>query len=356
MVLWVLLAGQGVPVWLSPDGAEYQLTYHPYTIVFLLLACFVISVAIRMYGSRLFPVVERLWVWMVLLSFLIIAVTAVIDHHRYKDTYSVWEQIEKLSTNLRETTKLLFTPAVPTVTPPIDFQYLDRERIDSLYNQILPEMIEKERSVSTQSSRSGRIGVSTPALSGDASGSKTHETMSQLERVDFSAERKCIEIINFTLKNRSAHYYTNGPTWFLNKTLEDSRKKLDEMRNEEQRGIDPDALRKIAPVQDVPAPEQLEDSRQKVAMYNAEFVNEMTTLTGLVLLDSEFQISGQSKDDRSLTMQFSKQPRDVRFKVALPSGALPNRLGNKVRLRVFANVDQPLNDKGIVAMRALAIY
>jgi hypothetical protein len=39
--------------------------------------------------------------------------------------------------------------APPTLNPPIDFHYLNKERIDALFSQIQATLVEKERTVST---------------------------------------------------------------------------------------------------------------------------------------------------------------------------------------------------------------
>jgi hypothetical protein len=70
--------------------------------------------------------------------------------HSLQVNLLAWDQFEVL---------LRASNAAPHVSTPVDFRYIDRERVDALYSQIEPEMSEKERTVATSRSSKGKLGV-----------------------------------------------------------------------------------------------------------------------------------------------------------------------------------------------------
>jgi hypothetical protein len=105
-----------------------------------------------------------------------------------------WDQVE---------TFLRASNAAPHIAAPVDFQYIDKERVDALYNQIEPEITEKERKVGTSGSVKGKLGL---GVSGTANAEleagKEASATSSFARATFSSERKCVTLMNYIVDNR----------------------------------------------------------------------------------------------------------------------------------------------------------
>lgn len=213
-------------------GAEYQLETHPYGIVATALGGLFVAILVNRHRKRLFPILDWLWGWLCTGSAVLIIVTAVLVRHRYKSEYVLGEQMETLTTNFSKMLDIYLSPQIPTLEAPIDFKYLDRNRVDALYSQITPELLEKERSVAIQGDRAAKVGISGGPLTGELKTEKGSQTKSELQRVEFSPERKCVEVINFSLAHERAHYYVDGSTWFLNRALAEAKEKIDKSRQQ----------------------------------------------------------------------------------------------------------------------------
>ena len=90
---------------------------------------------------------------------------------------------------------------------PVDFHYLDTSRVNGIYSEIEPELIETQRTVaaSKKSAGSAEVTAGPASLKGEKSSEK--QETSKFERSESSAERKCVQLMNYTLQNGSAHYY-----------------------------------------------------------------------------------------------------------------------------------------------------
>jgi hypothetical protein len=318
-------------------------------IVLLLLGFLAVYVAIR--KTWVLALLDRLWGWMVLASIFCILITSLVVYRSNKTGYEIYDSLAKVLGSLDELINVLGQDYHPAVAPPIAFRYLDKSSLESLYSQIMPELVEKERSIETDDKRQLKAGASGAGINGELGTEKGVQTKSSLQRVEFSSERKCIELINYSLKEGRAKYYINADAWFTHKALKEIADKFEQIRKDPE-NVKPNLFDTDS------SPEAVERRRREIRQkYSANFIQELTALSGLVLLKGEFVVS--QKDNTHVILKHTLsagEPKKIEFIVAVPT-VLPYATGERVRqLNVFARVDKPLDEKGEIGAQAIAVF
>lgn len=115
------------------------------TVFVAVLAILLAVVLGRDMQSHLFRVVDRFWWLIAIIAAWALAFALVFTLHAY---HPIGEYLgakkqrnEELSNQIRAVTSL------PAVQTPIDFHYVESKRIDALYSQLEPELVEKQRTV-----------------------------------------------------------------------------------------------------------------------------------------------------------------------------------------------------------------
>jgi hypothetical protein len=242
------------------------------------------------------------------------------------------------------------------IEPPIDFHYVDQERVNGLYSELTPEMEESERKISAHSSVTGKAGVSSGSISGEVGASKDATTESALRRTAYTPERKCIEIMRFALSHERANYYTNGGAWFIQRLLRDAQGKYVKATSEPSpREITKEDLEKLRLP---PTKEQEEESKRRAEAHSEEFQKEMESLAGLAIVDGQFSVKRISQDSLVFSEEYSEKPLHIVFRAIAPGVAELGKMLTirSTRLRVFGTVVKPYGKDGIIELRPLAIF
>ena len=114
--------------------------------------------------SSLAPLIDRFWFWILSASFVVMFITSLVNFERNEPLYKLNRQVEELIERFE-------SPKAPAVEVPIDFHFLDENRIEALYNQLEPDLVEQQRTVSTEDGASLAAGVNVgPGLKKSGSG------------------------------------------------------------------------------------------------------------------------------------------------------------------------------------------
>jgi hypothetical protein len=321
-------------------------------IVFAVVAAFILG---SFFKLRLFRLVDKFAGRIVLATILILFTTAIVVYHTEKSQYDLQHAVELSVLTIDNIQKsLAASNSPPHIMPPVDFQYIDKSRVDELYNQIEPDLIEKERTVDKTHSAKGKLGAGVSGVAnGEAEVGKTESDKSTFERATFTTERKCVDLMNYVVDNRAPKYYTTSPWWFVGRlrtalalTMEQIRKapfNLSNIPREKHFG-------------DPPSEEDKREAEQKVKQYQSELQNDLENLTGYVFIEGDFG-GAVNGDTLTLTEAFSVKPRKVVFRINLPKSQMPEfQNQNKVRLTVFGDTIRPLSKDGYVDVRIIAAY
>jgi hypothetical protein len=322
----------------------------------ILLVVFLAFILGNFFKTHLFRFVDKFAGRIVLAALLVLVTIILVIYHTERLQHNLVRALEFSVLTMDRVQKffLAASNSPPHIVPPVDFQYIDKSRVDELYNQIEPDLIEKERTVAKTNSAKGKVvaGVSGVAT-GEAEAGKTESSKSSFERATFTTERKCVDLMNYVVDNRGPKYYTNSRGWFSGR---ENAALAAQMEKNKTAPVDWTKLPYEKLVDDPPSEEEKREAERKAKQYQAELQNELETLSGYVFIDGEFggTVNG---DTLTLTEAFSVKPRKVVFRVNLAKSKMPEfQKQNGLRLRVFGDTIRPLSKDGYVDIRLIAAY
>jgi hypothetical protein len=320
-----------------------------FLLIAIVVAVFLFTFAGMVFKNRLFRVLDRFGVQIAVLAGFVLLITAFVVYHTQRDNY-LFEQTMKTDLLIinRATTELLTLGRPRHIAEPVDFHYIDTERVGPLYNQIEAALSEEKRTVSATGDVRGKVGVSTGAVSAEAEAGKGVTSTSSFSKSEISIAKKCVLVMNNIVDNRNPKYYSSKKEWILDRAaaahaletkwaMSDpvTKDKLEELRFYEK-----------------PTPKQKADAERKTKQYEAELQQELGSLRGYVFVDGEFEKTTNGATV-TLVRKFSSKPERIFFRVILSrtaAQALP------LILTVFGDALRPPDKEGYVDIRPLAIY
>jgi hypothetical protein len=339
------------------SGVSYWLDGHPTTLAWAIVAGFVLLVAAFACRRMFLPLVDRFKFGLTSFFVFVLVFTAVLDYRYGRSEYELMELFQQFTTNLQVAVGQLFTIGnPPAIQPPISFQFLNGARVDNLYNQIEPELVEKQRTVVKGESTEGKGSLSAGPASAELGIGKKGEATSSFERSTFSSARKCEELMKFVLEQNRAYYYTDPAAWMLRATNAERKAAFDSAVREARTEEDIEKL-KVSPINPL-TPVNTGVSELSTKLHEMQLKAELSNLSGLVFVDGTFDVHQSGQGRLTLFEVFSEKPEHETFKIiGLKAVDLPSLRGkSKARLRIFGDVRQPLDDKGVVEIEAIAVY
>jgi hypothetical protein len=340
------------------DAFSFLLNDRFYLLLGIVFAIFIGTSLTWVYRKPVFTFVDKFGPLVFLSSFAIVIVTALLLYHTKKDSYPFMLQADA-DANLQQTLEVMESTkrgiqnsiGPPTLLPPVDFHYLDKDRIDALFSQIQSTLVEKERTVSTSGNVRGKVGAATGLISAEVESGKSASSTSSFSRTDFSSERKCIEVVNYLIENNTPQYYRNREEWLLRRANADY---WIAMQKFQLNPTDPSAIHGIRPLTDKASKEEKAEAERKAKQFE-QFLMDYLKTSGFVVVDGAFSLSANG-NNIILLEHFAAKPTVV-FRVTLPKSALsdvPHE--GSLQMRVFGDVIKPLDSGGYVDVRPIALY
>ena len=300
-------------------------------------ALIVVIVVGRLQKRRLFKVIDSApWVILVCV-WLAVAVDALVLRHTQADKYILGMTSEQALQDLREHA----TP--PEFVTPIYFHWVDGNRVESLYNQLEPELAVKEREITGKTTLKGgatagvgetKIGVEMNS----ENGAKSTYTPAKL-----LADRKCVDVMRYVRDTWPENYFDRADKWQTRMIYQRAYKQA-------QGRIDYSTLQPIQPLGDKEGQHRTLTAPEKQAL------SELKSLRGYLFIEGDFDqtVAG---DKVLLEQKFMDRPFKCWFRAVLPTsaaGSLP--MTRPLHLTVFGDVTRPLRDDGYVDVVAIAVY
>lgn len=242
------------------------------------------------------------------------------------------------------------------IQAPVDFEYIDKERVQGLYNQIEPELVEAQSSVGTGRSLTAKAGIEAGPVETELGASKHQESTSTYQHLDFSPERQCVEVMNFLLEGHQANYYTSDRQWISQNAASNFQLQLMLIQKSSTK-FKPLPLEQ--PVGGgTPTKEERDAAEDQLKQYEDALNAELTSLQGMVIIDGTFAASYSPQGNPVLVEAFADMPRRLVFRVAAPSTPELSRILSlgRTHLRVFGTVLRPLRENGVIEVRPIAIF
>ena len=259
--------------------------------------------------------------------------------------YELMEHALRLDEDNTNNIDALLSPTRPNIDAPVDFLFLNRRPVEALFNEIEPDLIEKRRTIASTAKSEARAGIAGEGLSADFTAAKGKESTSSYERVESAAERKCLQLMKYTLDEGRAKIYTDFTNWYAGRELE----KLRVQRASARGPITKEALESL----------RVRTALEEERIAEEEFHKELSQLSGLVFINGHFSQGPATSEGSSITEEFTKKPKKVVFRIILPPSDLntmPVQSLPSANLTVFGRVIKPLGEDGTIEIRALAIF
>jgi hypothetical protein len=314
---------------------------------------------VRRNRARFWQAIDRFGYYLILGSVTGVLLTAFFVHQVLQPSYEALQPINLFNAALRQYEAS--SPKLPTIQPPIDFQFIDKDRVQALYNQIEPDLIEAQRNVETSTDTSAKAGVKAGVAEAEVGGSKRQQDNSLYKRVESSPERECVEVMDFQLGRSQIQYYTDGRQWI------NRRAALNFHTGLAQIDKDFEVAKKAAPIKPLPLEEPLaqppskeeqEAAERQLKQYEDLFNTELSSLQGMVIVDGEFTATRSADGNALLVERFADKPRRVDFRFTAPSTPELTQIVSigRTHLRVFGTVLKPLGADGVIEVRPIAVY
>lgn len=391
LTIWVVVGSIWFPEWWYIaiwEGEVINPSYLAYGFTFLLdqelsklfyIVLFAAIVTVYLYFKRtqFKAAIDRFGVPAIIICFALLILDALyLRQPRFREEARLIESISRMN----QTMLNIFKPQEPPqILPPIDFFYIDDARVNDVFGEMEPELIETQRTISSKKKLGGSASVEMGPASLKGEIAKERQESSKYERSDSSAKRRCIQIMNFVLKNGSGHYYTTASKYDMQKGLagiiEAARKGYQEA---DEGKLDPSKLTVPPPVEETlaradanwdaiektanteiaklqharPTPEQRLEAMEQIASWNQEFRKEAH---GFVIVDGQFHIT-RSNDSVVFEEEFSSQPEKIVFRFTLPAKFDSDLFHDGFRMRVFGDVIQGGENSSILTIHPLAVF
>jgi len=294
---------------------------------------------------------------------------------KFREQALLTESISQISTKFL---KFLEPQEPPQIRPPIDFFYIDDARVNDIFGELEPDLIETQRTISSTKKLGGSAGVEIgrAALKGEIA--KEGQEESKYERGESSAKRRCIEIMNLVLKNGSGHYYKTAREFYEQQMWAKAKEEGREGYQKASEGYNPKLYAKVRPIEDPlsaadaidnagvaranveiaklqlasPTPEQRMVAMKQIASWNQGFREEAR---GFIIVDGTFHIT-RSNDSVVFEEEFSPRPDKIVFRFTLPARFDSGVFHEGFRMRVFGDVIQGGDNSSILAIHPLAVF
>jgi len=339
------------------DGFGYLVDKAFYGVLIVLGLCVVVLVLVRIYKHKLLPVIDRFVGWITLFSWITILTTVLLVYHFNQQSYAQLEKIEAIAEDMKKTiSQLESIGQPPPFQTPVDFQYLDEPRIEALYSQLEPELVEKERIVADENKVHGeaKVGVADSSVGAEAGIEKS--SRSSFQRSSFLPARKCTEVMKFERESQRAKYYSTGGRWYLSKIGDFVREKVKEAESNPE-PIDKKKLESLRGIRPATKEEQ-DEINATLARDNQDFEQEMGSLTGLVFVEGEYSIHREPSGKLVLLEEFAQKPKHIWFQCRFPATSKLDQMfpQKRVHLTIFGSVVRPLGSDGIIEISPIAAY
>ncbi|HEY1422843.1 MAG TPA: hypothetical protein VGF20_05280 [Candidatus Acidoferrum sp.] len=338
------------------SGVSYWLDDHTDVLIIAVIAIFILLGLIVVFRKRFFQFVDLTRYWLTSIALLALVLTLILVRENGRSEYELMVSLESLTTNMKVSIQQLWDIGKPPkIETPIDFQYLDTARVESLYNQIEPDLIERKRTVNSEKSIEGKSKVGTDAASAEIGAEKKAGATSSFERADFTPFRKCEEVMSYVLEQKRASYYTDGVTWITAKSFEDLKAQLSKSLDSRS-PLDLKKLELQKSPQETAAMEKQEQLQFTIRETALEA--ELSGLRGLVFVEGDFKIGRPGDGEILLEEPFLRKPRSIVIRVTGINAKDMAMLKGKTHshLRIFGSVTEPLRNDGRVEIRAIAAF
>lgn len=256
----------------------------------------------------------------------------------------------------------------PDIPSSAYFVYLDKGRIESLYSEVEPSWLNRQRTLSrsTHSTMDAQVG---PLSAGESGGQRTQTIQ---EPPHATPERACLAFMKYTVERGQATNFSTSVVWFIMSLGSTASRSIYGAGRKVPFPITPAQIADeegLEPKGDVGStPEEVRRANQEIAKHNwkAEMQARLAQPPPYVFVTGVFEehtspvpclVHPYTAPDGTYGLK-GDVFRPVRFRVVFPRSTPFKEIRNGARMKgtVFGKIVHPLDKQGVVEVRALAIY
>lgn len=372
---WYIAIWKGEVVSLSylSFGFFTLLDREPTKLLYIALAAAVVAVYLYIKSAQLVAIIDRFGI----LAFILCASFVTIDAlYLHQPEYVAEEALaESVAASSQEMLHVLAPMPPPQISAPVDFYYIDNVRVDEIFSEMKPDLVETQKTVSSNGKVSGKAGLNAGPASLDGEMSKEKQESSTYRRGESSVERECVQIMDLVLRNGTGHHFTSAQAFYFQKAWNRAAEAGRKAHDEADKGFDPNMLKPVQTIGDLldkananfnavianantalanptPTPKQRLEAMKQIASLDQEFRREAE---GFVVVDGVFHVT---RDSGHVTFEeeFSPQPDKIVFRFTLPSRFDSILFRDGAKMRVFGDVIEDENDPTVLTINPLAIF
>jgi hypothetical protein len=232
--------------------------------------------------------------------------------------YEVSFGLRKIVDATLDLEKALVEMALPParIVPPVDFLYVDAGRVNTLYSELQPDLVEHERKISTERKAENSIGIERKPIEVKKDGETKTTEEHNFIATDPTVAKRTILLINNLLARDAPPYYSSlaasGSFQLLSRIRQDTSSfqkslKIPSLFLGQPDTVEAKTLKQMAEARKKTPPETIEAGvRQDLKM-----------LSGLVIAHGEFKRSVVGKDSVSVEEVFKPAPNPILFRCSI---------------------------------------
>jgi hypothetical protein len=176
---------------------------------------------------------DRAGIYIVVVCTIACAVDVYVLNRTQRFTYEFYSAFTKIEDAVAQLTIALTELGLPPseIVPPVDFLYVDAERVATLYSEIEPSLVEQKRTLTQESKKDKGVDLERQPLTLKLGGSTATKESREFKAVDPSTARKCLDLMNGLLARQAPPYYATFAQFGTFQTLmqaKDSMKSIHE--------------------------------------------------------------------------------------------------------------------------------
>jgi hypothetical protein len=326
---------------LAAYGFSYQLQEAPWLIWGLIIAVPVVCFVVWKWLPWVTDVFRRRALPIIAMSVVFLVVDALVLYQTQKFNYTVYSGLHKIVGAAVQLPQALAEMGLPpsAIAPPVDLIYVDSKRISELYSELQPDLIESERTRTAEKKADESIGLEAKPMTLKSEGLRDQTETQKLTHPDPSTSQRCLALFKNILSRKDPPYYNTFAMTSNFQFFTQIKQLLVSAR---------DATASDSVFSD-PAPgmhtaaaviNRLNEAREKTPPNEVErrVREQLTSLSGLVVVQGDFDRTSIQGGLAEFQEQFKKAPRQIFFRFPLRDKEALHLLPGRSTLLVLGDV------------------
>jgi hypothetical protein len=369
--IWVVAGSISYPLWwfefifkrgfLSWRLYQYGFTYLLQAETWLLVALAILALAVAFatwkVSGRVGRIIDRSGVYILAFCVLAGSIDAYCLNRTQRLQYELFSGLFKISDGITTVVIALTDLGLPPsqIVPPVDFLYVDKDRIAMLYSQVEPALVETKRTITSETKNDNSLDLERKPLTLKLGGSTESKETREYKGVDPSTTRECLELMNSLLARQFPPYYGTFAQLSSFQILTEAKETMKSVRE----SIPHQSLfTEKVPDGNAATLKQMADIRAKTspAVIEDGIRSQLKEISGLVIVQGDFKRVSRGSGVAEFSEQFKGDPRSISFHFVLDDKKALRLLPDHGKRLVLADVIKKWDGGASIEIYPIAIF